>query len=236
MDAGRRAVPRPSVGPTPRHCRQSAAVVPVPHQGVAAEPPLGEDCGRLRYSGRMKLLHPAASARTCLLRRIRRRLGAASRAVSGSRSKGSAGKFQSLFLDIRIKEWRQSNAKPRFLSVLHDAFQMVVPSTLEIRLPDPHAVYHRLELHRSRHISSRHHAKSRDARWPRTRSIHGSVASAMRGEPAPSAMRLSCSGRPGSMASARCGSADTSHRPRLSAAWAPACGQPLVSCHPARGE
>jgi hypothetical protein len=46
--------------PTPRHCRQSAAVDLVPHQGVAAESPLGERCEASPHSGRMKLLYLAA--------------------------------------------------------------------------------------------------------------------------------------------------------------------------------
>jgi hypothetical protein len=61
------------------------------------------------------------------------------------------------------------------------------------------------------------------------------AASAMRGALAPSAMRLSCSGRPGGMASARCGSAATSRRPPPSAAWAPVSGPPPASSLPGAG-
>jgi hypothetical protein len=58
LDAGRSAS-RPSV-PRSSHCRQSAAVDLVPHQGVAAVSPLGERCEASPHSGRMKLLYLAA--------------------------------------------------------------------------------------------------------------------------------------------------------------------------------
>jgi len=56
------------------------------------------------------------------------------------RPKGSSGKFQSLVLDIRIKEWRQSNGKPWLYNAFNDAFEMAIPSTAEISVRDPHAV------------------------------------------------------------------------------------------------
>jgi hypothetical protein len=67
-------------------------------------------------------------------------LDATSRAVSSGDPKGGSGKFQSLFWDIRIKDWRQSSAKPWKCKLFDDAFEMVMPSMAEIRLQDPTTV------------------------------------------------------------------------------------------------
>jgi len=56
------------------------------------------------------------------------------------RPKGSSGKFQSLVLDIRIKEWRQSSAKPWNRNTFNGAFEVVMPSTAEIRVRHPRAL------------------------------------------------------------------------------------------------
>jgi hypothetical protein len=60
--------------------------------------------------------------------------------ISSINSKGSSGKFQSLFLDIRIKDWRQSSAKSCKHKLFVDAFEMIMPSTAEIHLQDPTTV------------------------------------------------------------------------------------------------
>jgi hypothetical protein len=60
--------------------------------------------------------------------------------IQTSDRRGAGGKVQSLFLDIRIKEWRQSSAKPWNRNTFNGAFEVVMPSTAEIRVRHPRAL------------------------------------------------------------------------------------------------
>ncbi len=87
-----------------RHCHQPAAVDLMPHRGVATMPlferlPAASECGSaedLLAAPPRKVMRP--------LRGVPDRESSTIEVISSTRLKGTCGKFQSLILDIRIKD------------------------------------------------------------------------------------------------------------------------------------